>query len=265
MSNGEHPTKALIAGERRRRICDWVMEHGSANISALAEALGVTENTIRNDLDLLHDQGKLIRSRGGAMAKERQSACPPYSEERTSHKREKSLIGAAALRYLPDSGSIFINAGTTTYEMAVRIPQGRQIQVTTNSPEIALHLASNAIAPVHLLGGWVNPETLGADYSLSADLVQKFYWEACFMGVSAFDITRGITAINLNLAQSERAIMDCCRKVVVLCDSSKLGRCSHVQVAPASIVDVLITDSGIDPDLVQELQNEGVEVVVEAL
>ena len=266
-ASGRSGRTALIAAERQRRIHEWAVEYGSVSVSRLAAVLNVAENTVRHDLAALEEQGKLIRSHGGAVIKGPMSPCPPYAQVRQTHMLEKSWIGEAALRYVPHSGMIFINAGTTAHQLAIRLPESRQIEIATNSPEIATYLASNVVGKVVLLGGQVNPESLAADYSFSADVLDRLYWDVSFMGVSAVDVERGITTSSVSLAQHgfgqcERKIMENSRKTVVLCDSSKFGRFSNVKVGPVSLIDVLITDPGVSPDVVQQLTAQGVEVVV---
>lgn len=160
---------ALIAAERRRRIYDLALRRGAVSVSELAAALRVAENTIRNDLDALEREGKLQRSHGGAVLKDQGRPAPPYQEMRVSHLVEKSWIGQAAARFLPDTGSVFINSGSTAYQLALNIREGMGFQVTTNSPEIAVLIASNTSVPVDLLGGRMLRDSLETDGSLSED------------------------------------------------------------------------------------------------
>lgn len=252
----------LIAAERRHRIYELALLDGAVSVSDLAGTLGVVENTIRRDLDILHREGKLIRSYGGATVKERNLLAPPYSQTRGTNTLEKSWIGQAALEYLPSTGSIFINAGSTTYQMVARMPNDICMHIGTNSPEIAIYLASNTSADVDLHGGRIIPESLETDGSMAWDVLENLFWDVSFLGISAIDLEHGITSIDMNVARLEKKIMQNSRKVIALCDSSKFGRFSHVRSGPISSIDVLITDKNVNLAIVEALRASGIEVVI---
>jgi len=163
---------------------------------------------------------------------------------------------------LPNAGSVFISPGTTAYQLAVRIPASDQLRVVTNALEVALYLASNRIATVDLLGGTIRTDSLSSDLLLAEDDLEELYWDVTFMGAVAIDVSRGITTIDRIAAQWERRLMEIPGKVVVLADSSKIGKVSFARVAPVGHIDVLITDSGISPALVERLVAEQVRVEV---
>ncbi|BCW98306.1 MAG: DeoR family transcriptional regulator [Armatimonadota bacterium] len=253
---------ALIAAERRRRIYDLALRRGAVSVSELAAALRVAENTIRNDLDALEREGKLQRSHGGAVLKDQGRPAPPYQEMRVSHLVEKSWIGQAAARFLPDTGSVFINSGSTACQLALNIREGMGFQVTTNSPEIAVLIASNTSVPVDLLGGRILRDSLETDGSLSEDPLESLYWDVVFYGMTAIDAEHGITSTSLQAAKLDRRILSHGRRVVGLCDSSKFGLYASAKVGPLTLLDVLVTDSKARPEHIHMLQDAGIEVVV---
>lgn len=253
---------SLIVAERRRRIYELALSRGAVSVSDLAESLGVAENTIRADLKALDGIGKLVRSYGGATVKETGLPAPPYPQTREAHLLEKSWIGAAALDYLPDDGSVFINAGTTTLQLAMRFDERHLVEVTTNSPEIAVHLAANSRAEISLIGGRIVRDSLETDGTLSSGPMRDLYWDVAFVGISAIDLDHGITSINLPCAEMERNVMEHARKVIGLCDSSKLGRFARARTGPVTLLDVLITDNSADPETVAAIGELGVQVVL---
>lgn len=257
---GSH--KGMIAAERRRRIYEVALKEGSVTVGNLAELLDVAENTVRNDLDILHTEGKLIRSHGGAVVTESSSFAMPYTQTRDAHIEEKAKIGEAATGMLPSAGSVFINAGSTTYQMAIRMQKSPSLHVTTNSPEIALYLTSNMICKVDLIGGCMVQESLETDGSLADEILDSLYWESCFLGVSAIDSVRGITSINMQIAQLEKKIMEHSEKVVILCDSSKFNRFSRAKAGGINMINVLITDSAVDEPFIQEISAFGTKVII---
>jgi DeoR/GlpR family transcriptional regulator of sugar metabolism len=251
----------VIAAERRRIILKLAEERETVNAAQLAKMLRVGISTVRRDLDALNAEGKLLRVHGGAVVEDTAVPRVPYTQSRGLHQAEKALIAKAALAYLPESGTIFIGGGTTTYALATCIPSGRDLCVATNSLDIAAHLASNAIATVDLVGGTIRVDSLQTNCEES---LESLYWDVVFMGLAAIDIRRGITTDNRATARQETTILKHGSKFVCLCDSSKLGRFAYAQVAPVGVIDVFITDAGADPEFVKLLRDQGVEVVIAA-
>lgn len=251
----------VIAAERKRRIYETVLQRGVVTVLELSRELGAVENTIRKDLDALHAEGRVVRTRGGAIAPDKGTPSPPYSQIKAANLQEKSWIGQAAASYLPKNGLIYVNSGTTTFELVARIPPDSRAQVVTNSPEIATYIAANTTIETTLLGGKIAQESMETDGSYSAEVIDRLYWDVCFLGLNAIDPERGITESDLNVALMCRQIVEHSRKTIGLCDSSKFRRYSRARVGPASLLDVLITDPGIDPAMAEWLEGEGIEVV----
>jgi DeoR/GlpR family transcriptional regulator of sugar metabolism len=252
----------VIAAERRRLICELARTRGSVSVASLAEQLGVGRNTVRSDLDLLDQEGILIRSHGGALAKSGAIPRPPYSDTQGTNIDQKSWIGRGALGFVPEYGSLFLGAGSTTHQMVRGMTPGGQLHIVTYSLESAAYLVSNSIASVEFPGGVILPASLVSDCSLSLDLFESVYWDMAFMGAAAIDLDRGITAYSRAGAVIDRKIMENSSRVIMLCDSSKLGRFAYGKVGPVNLMSVLITDTGAAPDFVRELTEQGVEVVL---
>ncbi len=254
--------ETLLAPERRRRICAWVERHGAANVAQLAQALDVGANTIRRDLAALAAEGKLIRSHGGAISNTPSSTRMPYTDVRLEHAEEKDLIAAAALLLLPETGSIFLADGTTIQAFALRIPPACSLHVVTNSVQIAARLIGETDCTVELLGGRVRRHLLATDCSLAGEALDMLYWDVAFVGAAALDISSGITERDAPEAARQRKFIDRATRVVALCDSSKLARCSYARVGPITLLDAIVTDPGASPEDVQAIRDTGVEVIV---
>lgn len=243
-------------------IFNWAMQYGSVKVIDLAKALDVNANTIRGDLDVLEGEGRLVRVHGGATIPSGATPRPPYSQTRDASMEEKSWIGAAALAFVPDEGTIFIGSGSTTYQFATGLIAGRQINVVTNALDVAAYLALGRIATVDLLGGRIGFDSLESDLTLSDHSLDSLNWDVAFMGTAAIDITRGITTLDRDTARAEQRIIERAGRVIALCDSSKVERFSYARVGPVDVIDVLITDTGASPVFVEQARALGIEVVV---
>jgi len=261
-TDGRTERGVLLPQARRRRILTIVQRQGAASVAQLAEALGVAPNTIRRDLDLLASEGQLTRSHGGAVANEPPLTRLPYTAVSHAHSEQKEWIANAALGLLPEKGSIFLADGTTVLAFAMRIPPTAQCHVVTNSVKVALRLITETAVTVELLGGRMRPELLATDCSLATEALETLYWDIAFIGAAALDVRTGITERDAVEARRQRKFIDRATRVVALCDSSKIGRCSYARVGPLSLLDTIVTDRGISDDDLQAISDTGVEVVV---
>jgi DeoR family fructose operon transcriptional repressor len=268
MGSGETNTQdearreTLLAVERRRRVLAWVQRHGAANVAQLAQTLDVGPNTIRRDLAMLAKEGKLIRSHGGAVANDPAFTRMPYVQVRHEHGEQKERIATVALEFLPETGSVFLSDGTSVQAFAMQIPPSASIHVVTNSVQIAARLTAETAATVELLGGRVRPELLATDCSLATEALNMLFWDIAFIGAAALDVSYGITERDAPEAARQRKFIDRATRVIALCDSSKLGRCSYARVGPLSLVDTIVTDMGADPDVVRAIRDTGVEIIL---
>lgn len=252
----------LIAAERRRRIYTLALERGSINVTEVSKELGVNPDTIRRDLDELDKEKKLIRSHGGAIAVKTEVTQRHYSILRNENLQQKAWIGQAALKYLPETGSIWLGPGSTTYQMALNMPEKWPGHVITNSPEIAVYLASTKGISVSLLGGNIRMDSFSTDCSWSEHIFDISRWNVTFVSATSIDIDAGIGSIDVNAALMDRRILGLGKKLVLLNDSSKFGRFSYSKVGDVDLIDVLITDPGVSETMLAELKLRGVEVII---
>ncbi len=253
---------SVMAAERRIEIQHRLLAHGLVRVAALAKEFGVVENTVREDLDVLEREGMLVRVHGGAVLKEGAVPSRPYPETRESHMQEKALIGQAGLAYMPESGSVFIFGGSTNLQLATRLPRNPHLHVYTSSLQIASHIAANEIGPVEMVGGRVLSESMAVDMSLSKEEIDELYWDCAFLGASGIGIDFGVTTPIRSVAEMIRKVIQRTGRLVVLSDSSKIGRFAHALICPIEAIDVLVTDSGMDRQTIDALNAKGVEVAI---
>ncbi|MBT2555105.1 DeoR/GlpR family DNA-binding transcription regulator [Arthrobacter sp. ISL-5] len=242
----------MLATQRRHRILQELQASGTVRVADLAGVLGVSEMTVRRDIDTLDAEGQLLRVHGGATRTGTFSAIEPEFVSKSAQEAEaKRAIAAEALSLLRPDMTLLISGGTTTYEFARLLPRDLGLTVATNSIMVA-----NALVPGPLsqgahggirtlvLGGQrtpsealVGPVTMHAMENLHADL--------CFMGVHGIDPEAGITSPNLLEAEVNAAMIAASGALVVLADASKYGVVGLAGIAPLSSIGMLITDSGI--------------------
>jgi DeoR/GlpR family transcriptional regulator of sugar metabolism len=238
----------MLARQRQERILDEVQRHGGARVSDLVTTLGVSDMTIRRDIQELARRELVLRVHGGATSISGRSADEPgFVAKSALHPVPKSAIAVAAAALVEPGASIALSAGTTTYGLAQQLLTVPGLTIVTNSPPAAnlLHEAGRDDLTVILTGGvrtpsnaLVGPIALGALRTLHVDML--------FLGVHGMDERAGLTTPNLVEAETDRAMVAAARRLVVVADHSKWGVVGLSTIADLGQVDILVTDDGID-------------------
>ncbi|MDY3128254.1 MAG: DeoR/GlpR family DNA-binding transcription regulator [Corynebacterium sp.] len=257
----------MYAEERRRQIASLTAVEGRVNVTELSEKFDVTAETIRRDLAVLDRDGVVHRVHGGAVASQSFQTAEFTLESRLkSAPSAKLAIARAAIDYLPQStGSIFLDAGTTTNAVADLIGQNpafHHLSIVSNSLPIALSLAHSGLHDVQLLGGTVRAITQAVVGDTALRTMALLRADVAFVGTNALTLDHGLSTADAQEAAIKSAFVTNAHKVVVLCDSSKLGTDYLVSFAPISDIDVVITDDGASEIFLDALREREIEVVV---
>lgn len=248
--------------ERRQLITDELGRRGRVSVSRLADAYGVTPETVRRDLVELEERGALRRIHGGAVASERIRLEPAVAERAEHLAAEKARIGEAALAYLPDDGgTLLLDAGTTTGALVERFPTDRRLTVVTNAIPHALELAPLPMVTVIVVGGRLRARTLASVDDLAVETVRNLRVDVAFIATNGIS-ERGCSTPDPAEAAVKRVLVAAGDRVVLLADHTKLGDEHFVRFAELTDLDVVITDSGADPDDLLTLKAADLEVVL---
>ena len=251
----------MYAPERQQAILGHARSVGRVDVNMLAESYDVTPETIRRDLNELERRGLLRRVHGGAIPVERFGLELPVAQRTSRNAEHKERIAKAALDQLPDSGSIIIDAGTTTVRLAEMLPADRQFTVVTHALPIAAMLAERPNITLLLVGGQVRQGTLAAVGGWSQAGYRSVLADVAFAGTNGISRNRGLTTPDLAEAAVKQSLIASARRTIVLSDHSKVGHDEFAHVADLSEVDTLITDSEVDANMAREIHDAGVEVV----
>ena len=250
--------------QRRAQIVEIVRQSGAARVSDLAKRFSVSEVTIRNDLTELEQQDLLLRDRGGALPPDhaRQVTRLLAVEERAHlQTAEKRRIAHAAAALVRPGDTILMDAGTTVVEMTPHLAEIEPLTVITNAANVALEMGANSNAQVVLLGGVLNRASSSMLGGITEQMLSQFVVQKAFLGAQAFDLEQGLSDTTLEIAQMKRAMIKSARNVILLADSSKIGQCGSIKVAPLSAFQSIITDAGLSLDMCTSLEECGVEVL----
>ncbi len=251
----------IFVEERQREVLAYVTERKRATVAELCARFDVSPATMRGDLRDLEREGLLVRTHGGATVKGKARFELDAREKGGQHAAEKRAVARRALEQSEDGDTIRLDTGSTTYELAALLDARKDITVVTNDLVIAQLLEDHPSATIHLVGGVVRKRfhcTVGprAERFLDGLTVDK-----AFMAANSFSVESGATTPDLGHAEIKRQMMSIATRIHLLVDSSKLGRSSFAQFAPADAIDCLIVDA-IGAAEARALEELGVEVVL---
>ena len=249
--------------ERQLKIQSILSETGEAKISELELLFpGISTMTLRRDLEKLETLGEIVRTRSGAKSiaylsrlKEAQ-----YSEREGENTAEKTSIAQRAYQHVAQGSTIFLDAGTTVTALSMLLSSDKLFVVTT-APNIALECAKNHNITVFMTGGQLSSGNLSLSGVNALGFLDNINIDTAFMAASGFTWRSGFTCGNFDECLIKKRVIERAQKVVMLMDSTKVGKSHPFTFAVLQDVDFLITDNKIDPDALDELQKLGLSVL----
>ena len=241
--------------ERRKHLIEVLQIQPGLRVPELAQKLGVSEGTVRNDLNALESEGRLMRVHGGAVLNySTLTSNQAFTTRQREHAREKNCIGAGAAKLVNDDDAILLDASSTVYYMALNLKERNRLRVVTNGIEVARLLAQNPSNSVILIGGVVQQDGSSVTGLLSEEIIGELHTQKAFVSCSGFTVERGMTEVHLAEAQLKRKAIESAQQVFALVDSSKLGREDMTIFAHPLQITHLFTDSGITEEWKLRLQ-----------
>lgn len=251
---------SILSVERQIKILREVQARGIVRIAQLQKALDVSESTIRRDLEELEKQGRIKRVHGGAVLPERMGDEPSNIDKSKLFAKEKEAIGRLAATLVDKGSSLLIDAGTTTAALARHL-QAESLRIITNGMNIA-EILRNKRYNVIVTGGMLKANTEALVGELTLETLKQFHVDLCFLGMNGLSQEKGLTTPDPQEAFVKQAMIRSARQVVLLLDSSKLGKVTMTHVADVNEIDLLITDDGIGDEERAWLEEQQVELLI---
>jgi len=243
--------------ERERELLMLLAEDSSLSVTEISKTLKVSAVTVRHDLSSLSDKGFVVRTRGGAF--------PAFNPSILVRQRNmvdvKSRIAKAAADLIEDGDTIMIEAGTTTALIAQYLLGKRDIHIVTNSTLIIPYARINPSIHLTLTGGAFRPFTESIVGPVALKELEQFHVKYAFVGTDGFSLKTGLTTHLVEGAEIVKKMADQAGTIICVADSSKYGNAGFVKVLPLENIGTLITDSGLDSAVVNEIKEKGVEVL----
>ena len=248
--------------ERRKFILDNIFQNGFVRVADLAEALSVTQTTIRKDLTYLEGQGLLYRAYGSALPTTAQVMDISLNTKKLINFKKKQKIAARAVAMLQENDSIIMGAGSTLEVMAEMLkPKGR-LNIVTPAVNISMAMGDMSGVSVMQLGGILYGNSLCVIGSEAKSQLENLHCSKLFFGVDGIDPEVGVTCATVEEAELLARMMRVVNTSIVLADSSKVRYRGFSRICGCEDIDILITDSGVCDEDRKALEKAGVKVII---
>lgn len=248
----------MLLDERRHHILQIIESKGFVSLQELVKDIGVSESTVRRDVEYLDGIGQIRRTRGGAAYVG--ESLTTFEDRRSRAIEQKRLVARVAAELIENEEAVLLDGGTTTFEVA-RCLMGKSLQVVTNSLPIVNLLVNQPGIELMMIGGYLYPKTGVALGPMAVAALANIHVRRLIM--SAGGITeKGLFNSNALLVETERQMMAAADEIIVVSDSGKLGHSALGHLCGLEKVDRMVVDAGITPEWRKMLHEAGVELIV---
>ena len=248
--------------ERRKYILEQISKEGFVKVAELAKALGVTQVTIRKDLNYLETYGVLQRAHGSAIHPTQQTTDINLSSQKLINFEQKKKIAEKAVSLVTNNESIFLASGSTITVFAESLKPKGKLNVVSISVNISAHLGDIPGITVMQVGGILYGNTLSVLGAEASKTIESLYCSKVFFGVDGIDLDYGVTCGTGEEASITNKMMQSSQTTIVLADSSKFGMRGFARICEIGDIDIIITDSGLPMETRQRIEKLGVKLII---
>jgi DeoR family transcriptional regulator of aga operon/DeoR family fructose operon transcriptional repressor len=246
----------LYPTERQQTILELLNQRGRVTVAELSDMFGVSEVTIRVDLQTLADQNLIVRTHGGAVHTPR---VPELSLNlrRRQQILEKESIAQAAATLVASGDAVFLDASSTALALARNLCNHRELTILTHSLAVAQALLDAAGVTVVVIGGILQRDTVSLMGLDGLGLLKKYNIKSGFFGAHGLSFPEGLTDVSAGEAEIKRQVVEACRQVIAIIDGTKWGRVGPASFARPQDLHTIITDQRAPASLVEQARALG--------
>jgi len=254
----------LVNNERQNQILQMVEQKGEVQLQHLKDLFPeFSIMTLRRDLTFLESEGHLIRTHGGAVSAKKVSMISgeedAYSRRAADNIEAKIIIAQKAVSLVEKGRSIYFDAGSTVMCIAQILPD-ENYSLLTSGANIALELLKKQRTSVVALGGQINRNTLSMSGPNAISLLDSINIDVAFMSSSGFSVDSGFTVSNAYECELKRKVVKRAKKVILVMDSSKIGKSMPFTYANLEDIDILISERPLAHEIEAEANKYGVKI-----
>lgn len=250
----------VLAAGRLEKLRTILRERRIVRVEELAAELAVSPATVRRDLLTMENRGELRRVHGGAVAEDTRLDEPLFDDKTAIAQTEKRRIAEAALKLIRPKDSVFLDGGSTVLALASQLHDRPDLTVVTNSLRVAAELAAKGPALI-LIGGELRRLSQTFVGPLTRFTLEQIHVDRAFMGTIGLSATAGLTTTDPREAYTKRLIMEHAQEVILLADSSKIGKLSFARFGELERLNVLITDKRLPPKAAGDFSKRGIKTI----
>ncbi|MEC1374572.1 DeoR/GlpR family DNA-binding transcription regulator [Heyndrickxia oleronia] len=247
--------------ERQKKIVELLMIKKVMKLTELTKELNVSIDTLRRDISLLTKQGKIEKIYGGVKIVEENFGESTIDERMVSHLKEKETIAQKCSEYIQDGDCIYIDSGSTTFQIAKYIKNKKKLTVITNSIPVILELLNSDIELIIIGGKIRRDERSVVTYEYLFNFSQLNIQKA-FICASGITIEKGISDYNMEEAITRKKMIELSNEIYVAADSTKFGKNVTIGIAPLSEIDYVITDHNINKLFINQFKQTNTNLIV---
>ena len=253
----------MFALERQKKIIEALKSEGAVWVSRLSADLGVTEETVRRDLEKLEKQEMLLRTHGGAIPIDEGNHEMSLEKRKSLNADSKMRLAREAIKFISAGDTIFLDASTTTFYIAKELKSMKDITVITNSIRVLNELSSIPDLKVIGVGGLVSNNQSFVGSQAQRIIADNYFANKMFFSSRGVTINAGILESNEQECGIKQSMLKNAEKKFYLCDKTKVGRVGFAKLAQFDAIDCFITEKNLSDDysdLFKELKIELIEV-----
>ncbi len=254
----------LKKSERFQRIMNILSQTGNASTTYLSSLLGVSESTIRRDLNEMAETNEEVeRVHGGVVLKSSKVGIElMFDLKLNKNIEEKKRIAKKALELIEDGDSIILDSGSTCFQIAKLLYQKKGLRVITCDVKIAEELGKFGDVETIIIGGLVRPGYYSIGGDLAVEIMSKFSAEKAFLGIDAIDIEKGITNASMFEVGIKKDIIKNAKQIIAVSDHTKFGKIALAKVADIEELDLIITDKDLNRSYIEEIETRGIKLIL---
>lgn len=253
------------AGARRAALHRLILGQGFVSVADVARDVGISEMTVRRDLESLEREGLIERSHGGAVPAAAASSViaiePTYAARRELNRDAKRGIAACAATLVSGEQAVGLDTGSTVSYLAAELAGREQLKIVTNSLQTVLAMPQPILPEVFLLGGRLRPREGSLCGGITHQQLSGHWMDRFFLGVCGID-EDGVYDYSPEDSEVKAVFMQQSKAVTALCDSSKFGRRSFVRICGFDRLDSIVTDAPLPPAIARKASAAGVRLIV---
>lgn len=252
---------AALAIERKNQILEKLTKEKKVVVSVLAEEYGVSEETIRRDLEKLEKEGFAIKSYGGAILNESPENDMPFSLRQKKNMEGKKKIAQILSEYINDGDHLFIDPSSTGVSIMKACERKKHLSVITNSVEVLMELSENDEWDVISTGGKLVANYLALVGPKCLSSVESFHADKVILSCKGLDMQRGITDANELFSQVKQTMLKNASQRILAVDHTKFDIVAFSQICPITDFDMVVTDKMPSEEWLTYFENNGITCI----